>query len=307
MKGITRREMFQKGAAISTVGLLACSQRGREASESAAAVQPEATSKLAQVGWCWDGQGFCLGIPPSIFGQGEGTKWFGLTKTCYMFHPNTELALEKLREFDEVICEISKWKWKRCESEQHDCGAANHLDGRVETKKEEASKVSRLAQSFPNIKGAIDDDLLGIIKREGIKPEEYATVYEALKEGNPDLKLWTVVYTRELNQEDWAGFEPFMDIINLCVGKERTDFPNLDRYLDQCAEIFPGKPVNLIYRLTDFRPPEPIPMDLLKSHWEDILRFVKEGRLSGYSILGGFMIDLYPEESRWLRGFIAAN
>ena len=192
-----------------------------------------------------------------------------------------------------------------------DCGVANYLDGKVETKTAEASTVSELSQSFPNIKGAIDDDLLGIIRRESIQPEEYASVYEALKGTTPDLKLWTVVYDRELKAENWTGFTPFMDIVNLTVAREARDFANLGQYLDQCQEIFPDKPVNLIYRLTDFRPsgtpPAPIPMDLLKLHWEQILSSVQGGRLSGFSILGGFMIDLYPEQARWIRDFIAAN
>ena len=256
------------------------------------------------MGWCWDGQGFNGGVNPSIFGAGEGTKWFGLKKTAYMFHPNTDLALEKLRDFDEVICEISKWKVRRCEN-----GVAHYLDGKISTKCEEAEAVGRLSRSFPNVTGAIDDDLLGIIRRENIKPDQYASVYEALKRENPDLKLWTVVYDRELDAKNWAGFEGFMDVVNLCVGNETRDFPKLGQYLDQCRELFPKKPVNLIYRLRDFghKPLGPVRMDLLKQHWEDILGYVEQGRLSGYSILGGFLIDIHPQQARWLRDFIAAH
>jgi hypothetical protein len=275
-----------------------------------AATSAAQTNKLADVGWVWDGHAIHGQWHPSIFGIGEGTKWFGLKKVCFMFHPNETMAMEKLRDMDEIVCDISKWKTHRLETHGFSrLGMPEYAekDGRISTKIEEAEKVGQLSLAYPNIVGGIDDDLLGIIKREAITPDQYARVHEALRRDNSKLKLWTVVYTRELNQEDWAGFEPFMDTINLCVAKEMTDFPHLDQYLDQCAEIFPGKPVNLIYRLTDFLPPEPIPMALLKSHWKDILRFVNDGRLSGYSILGGFMIDLYPEQSRWIRDFIAAN
>lgn len=263
--------------------------------------------KLADVGWCWDGQGFCGGIPTSIFGAGAGTRWFGLRRTCFMFHPNTELALECLRNFDEVVCEISKWKVRRCESNRDKCGVAHYLDGAIETKISEARTVNALARSFPNLKAAIDDDLFGIIRRESIRPEAYGRVYSALREGGRNLKLWTVVYSRELAKENWAGFQPFTDVINLCVGKQAQDFAELEKYLDQCAEIFPKKPVNLIYRLTDFNPPEPVPLDAMKRHWADILRFVENGRLAGFSILGGFLIDMYPETARWLRDFIRSN
>lgn len=134
-------------------------------------------------------------------------------------------------------------------------------------------------------------------------------VYEALKAENPELSLWVVVYNTELDKAHWAGFERFADVVNLCVGNQTRDFPQLGQYLDQCQQIFPGKPVNLIYRLRDFatRPIGPVPMDLLVEHWKDIRRYVDEGRLSGYSILGGFLIDMHPEQARWVRDFIAAS
>jgi len=45
-------------------------------------------------------------VNPSIFGAGEGAGWFGLKRECYMFHENNDLAMEKLRGFKEVVCEI---------------------------------------------------------------------------------------------------------------------------------------------------------------------------------------------------------
>lgn len=298
MKSISRRSLVKGIAAIPAVAALSGPFSGKARS------QDGKVRRLSEVGWCWDGQGFNGGVNPSIFGAGEGTKWFGLTKTAYMFHPNTELAMEKLRDFVEVICEISKWKVRRCEN-----GVAHYLDGKISTKCEEARAVGRLSRRFPNITGAVDDDLLGIIKRESIKPAQYALVYEALKKANPDLKLWTVVYDRELDQKNWAGFEPFMDIVNLCVGNETRDFPKLGQYLDQCNELFSDRPINLIYRLRDFghKPLGGVRMDLLQQHWEDIRKYVEQGRLSGYSILGGFLIDMHTEQARWLRDFIAAS
>ena len=298
MSSISRRSLLKGlAAAPALAGLSAVPMRPARSEQTA-------RPKFSEVGWCWDGQGFNGGVNPSIFGAGEGTKWFGLKKTAFMFHPNTELALEKLRDFDEIICEISKWKVRRCEN-----GVAHSLDGKIETKCREAATVGRLSRSFPNVTGAIDDDLLGIIRREKITPQQYRPVYETLKKENPELKLWIVVYDRELDKNHWAGFQPFADVINLCVGNQTKDFSRLGHFLDQSEEIFPGKPVSLIYRLRDFgsRPLGPVPMDLLESHWKDILRYVEQGRLSGYSILGGFLIDMHPDQARWVRDFIAAH
>ena len=298
MPSISRRSLLKGFAAAPALASLATVSVGQARSEQTARL------KFSDVGWCWDGQGFNGGVNPSIFGTGEGTKWFGLKKTAFMFHPNTDLALEKLRGFDEVICEISKWKVRRCEN-----GVAHYLDGAIETKCREAATVGRLSRSFPNVSGAIDDDLLGIIRREKITPEQYGPVYKALKKENPDLKLWIVVYDRELDKNHWAGFEPFADVVNLCVGNQTDDFSRLGHFLDQSEQIFPGKEINLIYRLRDFgaRPAGPVPIGLLERHWKDILRYVEQGRLSRYSILGGFLIDMHPDQARWLRDFIAAH
>lgn len=259
--------------------------------------------RMRDLGWCWDGQGFNGGVNPSIFGVGEGTRWFGLAKVCYMFHPNTDLALQKLSGFAEVVCEISKWKVRRVEN-----GVAHYLDGSLETKRSEAALVSRLSTTHRNITGAVDDDLLAAIKREGITPDQYAGVYEALKNDNPGLQLWAVVYSRELVRRDWDGFEPYMDIINLCVG-DVADFMNLETYLDACEALFPGKPVNLVYRLRDFRHGTSgcIAMPVLQSQWELLRSTIRDGRLSGYSILGGFLIDMHPQQAKWLRDFIAGE
>ena len=298
MKSISRRRLIQGMVAVPAAAALSTGFHEE------ARAQDRSPRSLAATGWCWDGQGFGGGVNPSIFGAGEGTRWFGLEKTAYMFHPNTELALEKLHDFKEVICEISKWKVRRCEN-----GVAHYLAGDIDTKRREAAAVGRLSRRFANVSGAIDDDLLGIIRREGIKPEQYATVYEALKDENPKLKLWTVVYDRELDAKHWAGFEPFMDVVNLCVGNQTEDFSSLGKYLDQCEELFPGKPVNLVYRLRDFgfKPVDGVRIDLLEQHWKDIRKYIAEGRLSGYSILGGFLIDMHPEQAKWLREFIASG
>ena len=298
MQPMTRRSLIKRVAALPAAAALF------GPSEAKAGSHDSKPRRFSDVGWCWDGQGFNGGVNPSIFGVGEGTRWFGLKKTAFMFHPNTELALEKLRGFEEVICEISKWKVRRCEN-----GVAHYLDGAIETKRAQAATVGRLSRSFVNVTGAIDDDLLGIIRREKIKPDQYRLVYEALKAENPELKLWVVVYDNELDRGNWAGFQPLVDVVNLCVGHQTQDFPRLGRFLDQCEGLFPGKPVNLIYRLRDFRkrPVGPVSIDLLAEHWRDIRNYVDQGRLSGYSILGGFLIDMHPQQARWVRDFIAAN
>jgi len=218
-----------------------------------------------------------------------------------MFHPNNALAMDKLRGFDSIVCEISKWRVRRCDN-----GVAHVLDGAIPTKCDEAANVSRLSRDFPLIKGAIDDDLLGIIKREKISPEQYATVHAALRKENPELRLWTTVYTKELKKESWAGFEPFIDVVNLWEW-DAARLPDLPRNLDLCRELFPGKAINVGCYLRDFVRRQGVTLDLLKVQWEFVLKCVSEGTIEGFSILGGFLIDMHPEQATWVRDFIKAN
>jgi len=111
-----------------------------------------------------------------------------------MFHPNTPFALQHLSWLDEVTCDIAKWKFK----DSANGGAEHWVDATPETVRNEAALVSRLSVEFPNLTGAFHDDMLGLIRREKFTPEQYAEVYAAVKSANPDLKLWIVVYTHEL-------------------------------------------------------------------------------------------------------------
>ena len=47
------------------------------------------TNRMAETGWVWEGLAFDPGVQPTIYGVGEGTKYFGLDKANFIFHPNT--------------------------------------------------------------------------------------------------------------------------------------------------------------------------------------------------------------------------
>ncbi len=50
--------------------------------------------------------------------------------------------------------------------------------------------MSRLSLKYPNVTGAFHDDMLGLLRREGVTAERYGEVYAAVKSANPALKLW---------------------------------------------------------------------------------------------------------------------
>ncbi len=257
---------------------------------------------LAQVGWCWEGQGLDPGVHPSILGCGDGCKFFGLTKANYMFHPNTEFAMQHLSWLDEVTCDIAKWTYRDTER-----GGSDHaVDGRPERVLAEASLVSQLSVKYPNITGAFHDDMLGLARRENMTPERYGEVYAAVKSANPTLKLWVVVYTHELEAPEWADFAPFMDVVNLWVWKSE-ELVQQDEGIARCREVFPGKPIMMGAYLRDYTMVAPVPLDRVQVQWESIARNLEAGTLDGYSILSANLIDGHLEQALWIRDFIAAN
>jgi len=258
---------------------------------------------MRDVGWVWEGQGLDPGVHPSIFGVGEGAKWFGVRRVHHMFHPNDELAMDKLRGLDEVVCDISKWKFKHAEK---GVGSICYCDGALETVRSEATKVSRLSRKYPNITGAIHDDMKGLVEREKISAERYGEIHTALKHDNPKLKLWAVVYTHELDSAAWAGFLPYIDVVNLWVWNAK-DLSKLDGDLERCREFFAPRPIVIGCYLRDYPTASPVPMDRLKYQWERVAAYLDEGRIVGYAILAAVLIDGHQEQARWVRDFIAAH
>jgi hypothetical protein len=266
-------------------------------------------AKLSEAGWCWDGQGINGQWKLSIFGAGEGTRWFGLEKCCFMFHPNSPLAMEKMGGMKEIICDISKWDYHKVECQGYSglgFPVAMKVDGRIERKKQEAKNISQLSVKYPNITGAFDDDLIQIVKRDNITPGQYASVNQDIKSVNPKMKHWIVVYSHELRKEDLLPYVNTFDIVTLWVWASK-DLVNLDKYVEQCRQIFPDKPIYIGCYLRDYTLLEGISMTLLKHQWELVAKYVYENLIQGYHVLAGSLIDLHPEQAMWIRDFIKAN
>lgn len=257
---------------------------------------------MRDVGWVWEGHGLDPGVHPSIFGVGEGAAYFGLSRCHFLFHPNDELAMEKLATKDEVVCDISKWRFRDTEKG----GSDSYGDSSMESVLTEAANVARLSLTYKNITGAIHDDMKGLVEREGISADDYAEIHEALKGPNPDLKLWSVVYTHELQPEAWKGFLPYMDVVNLWVWQAK-DLDRLDDDLERCRDIFGPRPIVIGCYLRDYTARAPVPMKWIRYQWERIAGYLADDKIAGYAILGTVLIDGQQEQAKWIRDFIARH
>jgi hypothetical protein len=209
----------------------------------------------------------------------------------------------------EIICDISKWDYHKA-----DCGGYSGLgypvamkaDVSIERKKLEAANLSQLSVTYPNITGAFDDDLIQIIKRDNISTEQYASVHSELRKVNTRLKHWIVIYSHELDKSALLPYKDTFDVVTLWVWSSK-DLVHIEKYIDQCHQIFPDKAIYLGCYLRDFTLLEGVPMELLRQQWEHIARSYYDGTIQGYHILGGFLIDIHPEQAKWIRDFIRAN
>ncbi|MGD9494898.1 MAG: hypothetical protein AB7Y46_01185 [Armatimonadota bacterium] len=257
---------------------------------------------MREVGWVWEGQGLDPGVDPSILGVGDGCRYFGLSRANYMFHPNTEFAMQHMAWLDEVTCDIAKWRYQDTQR-----GGSDHwVDSSPQTVRAEAALVSELSVRYPNITGAFHDDMLGLVRREGMNGEQYGQVYEAVKSANPALKLWVVVYTHELDAPEWAEFAPFMDVVNLWIWRSE-ELPDQDAQIARCRERFPGKPLVMGCYLRDYTLRAPVPMQMLRAQWDSVVRNLEAGTLDGFSILSANLIDGHLEQAAYIRDLIAAH
>jgi hypothetical protein len=255
--------------------------------------------KFADAGWVWEGQGLDHGVHPSIFGAGEGAEFFGLRRAFFMFHPNTELALQKLSGLEEVVCDISKWGFK----DSPKGGSDPVVDMRLETVCTEAERVSRLSRIHPNVTGALFDDMKALLEREGMDSEVSAALGFSLRMYNAALRLWAVAYSHDLESPFWEHCVAHIGGVNLWVWNP-AELVHLEQHVGRARDRFPGRPLILGCYLRDYASRAPMPMEALQKQWEFVAKALGDGRLDGYAILGTVLIDGHLRQATWVRDFI---
>ncbi|MBN2296681.1 MAG: hypothetical protein JXM70_29905 [Pirellulales bacterium] len=296
-----RKFMHVATQASVTLGMAGLA-RAAENQQNSTSSKSSGKSTFRDLGWVWEGQGIDPQVPPSIYGLGQGARYFGLSRVNYLFHPNDMHALRLLEGYDEVTCDISKWGW-----EWHDGLPKAVPKSDPSTVRSEGEKVARLAKQFSNITGVFCDDLLGLMKRYKYGPKEFGEIRAAIRNLNPELKLWTVVYTHEFKQADfWNKMRPHIDIVTLWIWHSK-DIIHMLEYVDQCRKLFPDKPIVMGVYLRDYSKVAPVPVNLVLSQMEGIAALIDKGKLSGYSILGAVLIDGHRAQADAVRNFITAQ
>jgi len=174
-----------------------------------------------------------------------------------------------------------------------------------------ASMLGRFSHTYKGIYGMIIDDYSTLIsdvvngKNNSPEPEEMKLIYNALKEYNNLLNLYGCIYTHHLNL-NFSQYLPFIDGISLWV-RNSQDLINIDNYVSEAMKIFSGKDIYLglyIYEysyVSDFE----IPLELIKFEFEKAYKYLTEGKIKGFQIMGSYLkSELNSEQCKWISDFI---
>ena len=258
---------------------------------------------LRDVAWLWEGQGFNLGTPPSIYGFGQGARYFDFPNVCCMFHKNDEHVMQLLADVDQVVCDTTKWGayckddgWTKLKPQ---CDA--------QTMRAEVENLSALADRFNNVTGAIFDDAYGLMTEHDFTPAQFGEVRAAMRDIAPRLKQWIITYTRELEHEDyWQAMAPHVVVVNLWVWESET----LDALLanvDRCRTLLADKPIIMGVYMHDYPNRCALPVEKVRRQMEQVAELVDRGAIAGFSVIGGVLIDIDREQADTIRDSVAAH
>lgn len=166
---------------------------------------------------------------------------------------------------------------------------------------ETIARVRRLAASCPRIQGVLLDDMSTISVDKGFKPGHIQQIRELLAEDHDRIKVWGVVYTMNLDRPGMQDYMHELDVINLWTWHAR-DVVNLERNVETCARMAPGKPIVLGLYLHDYGEGRSMPRDLLESQCATALALARAKRVQGVVFL---TIDNEPDTVAWTANWIA--
>jgi len=238
--------------------------------------------------WVWGGPTANWGGTMAEDCLARGAEFFGTRNVVYVYGPHNDRSLALLESFDNVVCQIGA-NCRNPEAVPEDTVA-------------EAERLSALSLRYPNIAGAIIDDF--DTGHEAFPAAKMHALRDALRSHNPTLKLHVVVYT-EKQHEGYEDVLPYVDVVTMWVWKRR-DLPALDTGLETIRREFPGKPVYMGVFLHDYgETKEAMPLERLTYQLDRGREHLAAGLLNGIIILGVREISKHPEQSAFVRDYLA--
>jgi len=177
--------------------------------------------------WVWGGPTPYWGGSMADDTLVHGADYFAASNVVYVYGPTTEKMLGLHSKYKRMLCQINA-----------NCRTPGALEGGSE--EDNAELLSRLSLQFPNIIGAMCDDVVAGSK-DVVEPGPFEKRYAALKKHNADLKMYGVIYGHELCK-DFTPILPYIDVVNLWLW-DMDQILQYDEFIALAQEKFPGKPI----------------------------------------------------------------
>ena len=252
------------------------------------------TSKFPKINsdklWVWGGPTPYWGGSMADDTLVRGAKYFNAENGVYVYGPTNEKMMGVHSGFKRLLCQINS----NCRSP----GAQENSSDQ-----EDAERLSRLSLQFPNIMGAMCDDLASKYQK-AVLPDVMKECYSALKKHNERLQMYGVVYTWELEVKDYNPVLPYIDAVALWFWR-LEELIKYDHYMELVRRLFPGKKIVQGVFIHEYgRSDSANPPHLLKYQLDKTRQYMAEGLIEGVIILGDREIKKWPESAEAVKNYL---
>jgi hypothetical protein len=162
------------------------------------------------------------------------------------------------------------------------------------------AQVRKLVDKYPQIEGVILDDMSTGSMDQGFKAEHIRQIRRLLDGKYAAVKICGVVYTMSLDRAGMNDCINELDVILLAEWFPRK-IVELEKHVDHCRRLFPGKPIVLCLYLYDYGTNQRMPLDLLERQFETARQLAHAGRIAGIEMT---TINNDPEAVTWTADWI---
>ncbi len=161
--------------------------------------------------------------------------------------------------------------------------------------------ICRLAEKYPNIRGAYLDDMFGW---EGGTEEVYAAQLKEIRQrldkcGRP-MEIYATCYIKDVEKYSPALYDD-IDVLTIwCM----DDIPHIIDNFEKYEKLLPNKRKMLGIYFYDYKHKAPVSDEIMKLQCETGLRWLHEGRIEGMVFLTNCVMGLGLSSEYWLRDWI---
>lgn len=177
--------------------------------------------------------------------------------------------------------------------------------------KSDLDEVVALADTFPNISGAMMDDffyhtpeaLAGTGEVGRYNPGQLAEFQRRLHIAARPLDLWVVLYSLQLEMKFDRHLD-HCDVVTFWTWRS-PELDNLEKNFARFVERTPGKRRVLGLYMYDYGPKQPMPVDRMEHQCTLALKWLKEGKIEGMIFLSNCVADIGLDAVEWSRDWIS--